>query len=150
MTLKVGAETAVSASPCNVLEIHVFMLLTELQTWGAGPVTRILIKRAGNSNAHYSLRTASTVLTLSPRILTVTLGTLTDILGEITLAAGGCSGHCRMSGNISGLYSLDIPQLWQLRTSPDIDTCLLGVRSHLLRRATTLALWGSVLKHTQD
>lgn len=107
MTLKVGAETAVSASPCNVLEIHVFMLLMELQTWGAGPATCILIKRAGNSNAHYSLRTASTILTLSSRILTVTLGTLIDILGEITLVAGGCSVHCRMFGSISGLYSLD-------------------------------------------
>lgn len=105
MTLNVGADTAVSGSPCNVLEIHVFLLLMELQTWGAGPVTCILVKPAGNSNAHYSLRTASTVLTLSSRVLTVTLGISTDILGEITLVAGDCSVQCRMFGNISGLYS---------------------------------------------
>ena len=54
-----------SASPCSVLEMQVFMLLMELETQGVGPVTGILIRPAGNSNARYSLRTASAVLNLS-------------------------------------------------------------------------------------
>ena len=49
--------------------------------------------------------------------------------------------HYRMFSSISGLYSLDaisIPQLQQLKMSPDIATCPMERQNHLQLRITTL------------